>query len=80
MGRKRLNDLKLKSHIISLRLDEEQILYLRAANAVLDEHRPSGCSKISKTDTIKTLMFWGMEIFNQRYGDPLAEKKKASGE
>jgi hypothetical protein len=80
MAKKPMNDVKLKNHIISLRLDEEQVLYLKAANALLDEHRPAGCAKISKTDTIKTLMLYGMEVFNQRFGNPLAENKKASDE
>lgn len=61
---------KPKTRIISLRLDDEQLKYLEAATARLEEHKPAGMSKVSKTDTIKALIYYGMEIFNQRYGDP----------
>ena len=72
-------DPKLKTHIISLRLDEDQLKYLEAANAVLDINRTPGTSRVSKTDTVKALMHFGMEVFNQKYGNPLQDKALKKG-
>lgn len=76
MSDSKKNEPKLKSHIISLRLDEEQLRYLEAANRVLDENKTPGTTRISKTDTVKALMYYGMEIFKQKYGDPLNTPKE----
>ena len=72
---RRLVDGRLmKNKILTLRLDENQELYIEKAKSVIEDSRGIGARKVSKTETILVLLSLGMEVFNKKYGNPLKRK------
>jgi hypothetical protein len=68
---------KIRDKMLNMRLDAIQELYIEKAKERLEEFRIVGTKKITKTEVVLVLLSMGMEVFNSKYGNPMATKKKA---
>ena len=67
---------EVKSKMLTLRLDNNQESYIEGAMKLLEDSRGPGARRVTKTETVLILMSYGMDVFNEKYGNPLKTKKK----
>lgn len=71
-------DDSIKTEMMTLRCSKDMLDFIELTQAYLNDERPLGVSKITKTDAILTLLNYGVKQFCAAHGDPRKKKAKTA--